>query len=218
MTLFDNLYPINKKQLKEVSLVLADAFSEDEMFKIMKFKIEEIALIYEILTRICLRYGNVYLTSKNLEGIIGFTPGNKHATLWRTIRSGAIFPGLKLMKLFGREMRKIMQVIEKERKELNIGPYIYFSVIGVSQKNQGEGYGGKLIKALIEKADIEGKPIYLETQNEPNVKMYEKFGFEILKKIDMSAIDFDIDIEKYDFMEDISKLNPHLWLMLRKCN
>ena len=215
MTLFSNLYPVSKKELKEVSFVLADAFSEDEMFKIMKFKIEEIALIYELLIRISLRYGKVYAISKNLEGIISYTPGKKHTTMWRIIRSGAIFPALKLRKIFGKEMMKMMEIIDKERKSLDIGSYIYFSVIGVSLKYQGQGFGGKLIRALIEKADNEGKPIYLETQNEPNVRLYEKFGFKVLKKIDMGAIEFSIDKKKLDYLEEISKTDPSLWLMIR---
>ena len=40
-------------------------------------------------------------------------------------------------------------------------------------------------KPLIE---IEGKPIYLETETEENVSLYKKFGFEILKKITLPEL------------------------------
>jgi GNAT superfamily N-acetyltransferase len=33
--------------------------------------------------------------------------------------------------------------------------------MGVSQEFQGKGFGGKLIRAIIEKAETERKPIYL---------------------------------------------------------
>jgi ribosomal protein S18 acetylase RimI-like enzyme len=71
------------------------------------------------------------------------------------------------------------------KKDLNIGPYIYLFVIGVKQDFQGKGFGGKLLRALIEKADVEEKPMYLETQNEKNVALYEKYGFHIYKEIDV---------------------------------
>lgn len=39
-----------------------------------------------------------------------------------------------------------------------------------------------LLKAMFTKADIEGVPIYLETETEKNMKIYSKYGFEILKE------------------------------------
>ena len=38
--------------------------------------------------------------------------------------------------------------------------------MGVSQEFQGKGFGGKLIRAVIEKAETERKTIYLETKKE----------------------------------------------------
>jgi ribosomal protein S18 acetylase RimI-like enzyme len=70
--------------------------------------------------------------------------------------------------------------------------------MGVSQNYQGKGLGGKLVRALIEKSESENKPIYLETQKKDNVFFYEKYGFEVKKKI-MLPEPFDLP----------------MWLMLR---
>ena len=40
-----------------------------------------------------------------------------------------------------------------------------------------------MLRALIEKAENEGLPIYFETQTEGNVRFYKKFGFEVLNEI-----------------------------------
>ncbi len=184
MTLFDNLYPVSKKELKNISRVLANAFSEDPIIKAMNLESKEINWMYEIPIRSGLRYGNVFATSENLEGIIAFCPG-KYANMkmWNIIRSGSIIPALKLIRKYGKTMQRMGKILKEDKKNLNIGPYLYLFVIGVSQEYQGKGFGGKMLRALIEKSENEGKSIYLETETEENVSLYRKFGFEILKKI-----------------------------------
>ncbi len=154
-------------------------------------------VISELMIRYSFRYGNVVSTSENLEGVMAITPHDKPMTFLRIIRSGAFLISMKLASL-----RKMMGAVEKameeEKKNLNIDPYIYLFTIGVSREFQGKGFGGKLLRAVIEKADTERKPMYLETQNEKNVSLYEKYGFYVTKKIDLPE-----------------PLNLPMWLMVR---
>ncbi len=119
-------------------------------------------------------------------------------TGWRIFRSGfhAFFLSLKLVRL-GKTMKRVAEPIEEAKKNLNIGPYIYLLIIGVSQEFQGKGFGGKLLRAVVEKAEIERKSIYLETQIETNVTLYEKYGFYVIKKI------------------NLPELNLPMWLIVR---
>ena len=71
---------------------------------------------------------------------------------------------------------------------MNEKSYIYFMIIGIASKFQGQGFGGKLIRALIEKSERIGIPIYLETETEDNVKMYERYGFKTVKQITLLNI------------------------------
>jgi ribosomal protein S18 acetylase RimI-like enzyme len=66
--------------------------------------------------------------------------------------------------------------------------YLYLMVLGVATEFQGQGFGGKLLRALIEKSEQAGVPIYVETETERNVKMYERFGFRVLKQITLPII------------------------------
>ena len=201
MTLFDNLYKVSKKELKIVCRVLANAFSEDPLLIAMNMESEEIETMYEFSIRTTLRYGNVYATSENLEGIIAFT-SDKYAnsTTWNIIRTGAIVPAIKLGKKYGKFMREMGKIIEEDKKNLNIGPYLYLYIIGVSQESQGKGFGGKMLRAIIEKAENEGKSIFLETGIEKILPLYEHFGFEIIKKF------------------NVPKLNVPMWEMVRNRN
>ena len=54
---------------------------------------------------------------------------------------------------------------------------------------QGKGFGRKLIGAAIEKSEHEGLHLYLETETEENVKLYEHFGFRLLKRITLPMVE-----------------------------
>jgi ribosomal protein S18 acetylase RimI-like enzyme len=110
---------------------------------------------------------------------------------WHMIRSGAIIPAIKVSKKFSKKTRETLKVMQKEQKEnFEINPHIYLAVLGVSQKHQRKGFGGKMLKALIELADTLGLPIYFETQTEGNVVFYKKFGFEVMKEISLPNFNF----------------------------
>ncbi len=197
MSLISDLYEIKKKDIKKAANVLANAFYDDPIYNKIDIGEDKRRLISKLMIRFSFRYGNVVSTSENLEGVMAITPHDKDMTFLRIIRSGAFLISMKLVSL-----QKMMGAVEKAMKEakknLNLEPFIYLFIIGVSQEFQGNGFGGKLLRAIVEKAEIERKPMYLETQNEKNVSLYEKYGFHVVKKIDLP-----------------DPLNLPMWLMVR---
>jgi ribosomal protein S18 acetylase RimI-like enzyme len=57
--------------------------------------------------------------------------------------------------------------------------HYYLSFLGVDPVVQGKGLGGELIAPVLARADVEGMPIYLETNTEINLRFYQKHGFVI---------------------------------------
>ncbi|MFC2068406.1 GNAT family N-acetyltransferase [Chloroflexota bacterium] len=200
MALFDNLYKIQKQDLQNAVNVLTDAFSEESMWKEVFKNEEKNRALTEVMVRFCLKYGNVVSTSENLEGVMAIAPHDKDMTVLRVIRSGAFFLSMKIAKE-AKIMKVLNNAIEEAKKSLNLGPYIHLLIMGVSQEFQGKGFGGQLLRAIIEKAEIEKLPIYLETQKEENVNLYEKFGFSVKNKIIIPE-----------------PLNLPMWLMVRNSN
>jgi len=200
MTLFDNLYKIQKKDLKNTVNVLNDAFAEESMWKEVFNDEEKNRALTEVMVRFCLKYGNVVATSNNIEGVMALAPYDKAMTAWRIIRSGAFLLSMKISKE-AKMLEVLTNAVEEAKKSLNLGPYIHLLIMGVSQEFQGKGFGGKLLRAVIEKAETERKLIYLETQKEENVKLYEKFGFSVENKVILPE-----------------PLNLPMWLMVRNNN
>ncbi len=58
--------------------------------------------------------------------------------------------------------------------------YLWF--LGVTHVAQGHGVGSRLLKVATDRLDQAGEPAYLETQNERNVGLYRRHGFEIISE------------------------------------
>ena len=68
--------------------------------------------------------------------------------------------------------------------------YYFVNIVVVSPEAQGKGIGRKLFEVVMNKADQEGRRCYLESSRwEPNVKIYEKMGFRVMKQMRCSAED-----------------------------
>jgi GNAT superfamily N-acetyltransferase len=53
-------------------------------------------------------------------------------------------------------------------------------VVGVIPPRQGQGFGRALLRPVLDRADAEGLPCYLETAQPGNVAFYQKLGFDII--------------------------------------
>lgn len=197
----ENLYKLKKADLPRAGLVLADAFQHDpvwtKFFEGVDKNDLQMGAWYESAIRHCHRYGDVYAPSEHLEGIAGWVPGDlAEMTFWRMIRSGAFKSGMKMgwsMAGHAQKMRGVFGPIDADRRATMKGrAYIYLLIIGVASEFQGQGFGGKLFGALIEKSEQDGVPIYLETETETNVRMYEKLGFRLVKQVTLPVINLPL--------------------------
>ncbi|NPD87990.1 MAG: GNAT family N-acetyltransferase [Asgard group archaeon] len=83
-------------------------------------------------------------------------------------------------KLSPRRIEEITNKITQIHKELMKEPHWYLTNIGIDTEFQGKGYGSKLIKPMLERIEKERYPVFLETNFEGNVKLYEHLGFELI--------------------------------------
>jgi GNAT superfamily N-acetyltransferase len=61
----------------------------------------------------------------------------------------------------------------------------YLATLGTHPDWQGQGIGTALIQPVLERADAEGVPAYLESSKESNLAYYARFGFDVIGKIDV---------------------------------
>ena len=189
------LYRVQKRDIQQATRVLADAFHRDPLWiKIYEGEVyneERFGALFEGAVRYCLKYGDVYAPSENIEGVMAWMPGQyADVTWWRGLRCSS--PGL-VMRMGLRTMQKMARIfkpITEDRREHMAGHnFLYLNILGVATALQGQGFGRKMIDAAIEKTEREGLHLYLDTETEENVKMYQHFGFRLLKKITLPIVD-----------------------------
>ena len=58
----------------------------------------------------------------------------------------------------------------------------YLLVVGVDKSLQGRGLGSALLQPILDQADAEAMPCYLETFQPKNLPFYERHGFHVLRE------------------------------------
>lgn len=64
-------------------------------------------------------------------------------------------------------------------------PHWYLAFIGVDVSHQGKGIASKLLKPMFDKFDREECLTYLESTNAANIPLYERFGFNLVGRIEV---------------------------------
>ncbi len=77
--------------------------------------------------------------------------------------------------------------------------HYYLFMLGTEPERQGQGLGRVLLDSLGDRADAAKTDIYLETDVAANVKLYERFGYEVIG---------EGEVKPFDRLK--------MWLMLRK--
>jgi hypothetical protein len=194
-TRLEALHEVGKNDIVPAAATLAAAFQNDPVWSALfeGLPAEKMAAWYQGPVRYCLKYGRVYATSERCEGVMCVVPGEYASmTMRRGISSGSMTAGLKagpgmMMRL--PQMMRTFRPMEEDRKEHMEGrEYTYVMIVGVAPEHQGQGFGGTLLRAVLEESDRTGVPIYLETETEANRSMYEHLGFDLLQEIALPVV------------------------------
>jgi GNAT superfamily N-acetyltransferase len=143
-------------------------------------------------------------------GILRFTSDNLSTTYTTVDRAGVALwqpPGhygagfvasLRLLpsvaRLAGgygrlREVSRAVAALEERRRQHVPMPHYYLSALGVEPDRQGEGIGTALMQPVLERADRDQRPCYLETAVARNVLLYERQRFAVVEELTLPGTD-----------------------------
>ena len=189
----ESLYRLKKNDLTRAGEVLTEAFQDDPVFNAIfgKATLQQRHAFYASPVQYSLKYGQVAAPSPQIEGVAAWVPG-KYAmmSLLRLILSGAFFTGMQMGMDISQRMAKVFKPIDQDREAYMRGrAYLYLMMIGVAPPYQGQGFGRQLLQGVIDESQASGLPIYLETETEENVSIYEHFGFKVVDRVSLPLID-----------------------------
>jgi ribosomal protein S18 acetylase RimI-like enzyme len=129
---------------------------------------------------------HLFLRDEHRKGGVFGTPGFEAVTLWRgpgqardTLwdRARLILPFIRVL---GAAIGRGLEVADLIDRYMPDEPFWYLHYAACHPDFQGKGFGGAAIRAGLERADYEGLPAYLETADQGNVGLYQRYGFEVI--------------------------------------
>jgi len=84
-------------------------------------------------------------------------------------------------------MQAVNDVIAALTKHLGQEPQWYMHLVAVRPQFRNQGYSSKLISPMLVRAENEKLPCTLITQSMDNVRIYEHWGFKIVKEMPVSG-------------------------------
>ena len=181
------LVRVRREHVGSAARTLAEAFRDDpQMVHFFPDASERKKLLphfMEFLLRYGVRWGEVYASSAKMEAVAAWLPAERaRMALWPVIRAG----GARLLLEVGRKpvakMRSAAEFLWSVHRRRAPSPHWYLSVIGVTPASQGRSHATDLVAPMLARLDGEGLGCYLETQNEKNLAIYERYGFRVVEE------------------------------------
>lgn len=188
------ILPLDPKQHHEAAQVLSAAFFHYPMFTFY-FPDEQrrkgnLAWYLGNVLNCTLSYGEAY-TTPDLSGVMMLlVPGHTKITLWEYIQNGFCMAPIRLgLRNYFRSMHCEDFVAQMHETLMEGIPHYYLWGLAVDPKRSRQGIGKDMMQYLLEKADKQDMPIYLETHAENNVAYYQRYGFSLLKQAQVPRCD-----------------------------
>lgn len=179
------LISLEKSEIEPAAKALSRAFHDSSVY-VYAFpdpngRVKKIVPAFESVLRYGLKYGRVLTTTDRLEGIAVWMRSElMKMTVRRMWRSHALWPAMRMGLRASVRMVRLNDYIERKHDELAPFDHLYLMLLGVAPEYQGNGYGGRLVRGMLEEAGEARLPCYLETTSEENVAFYEHLGFRVV--------------------------------------
>lgn len=137
---------------------------------------------FSAIVRYGVLFGRVLTTADQPRGVAVWLPPGETAMTDNRIAAAGLdaAPAMLGYEAFGRLM-SAMAHVERYREQDMPARHWYLALIGVDPEYAGKGIGSALLRPILEDADSDGVPCYLETAEERNEAFYERHGFETVR-------------------------------------
>jgi ribosomal protein S18 acetylase RimI-like enzyme len=135
---------------------------------------------FALMARIQLGLGHVYVRNQSGDGppdgvAIWAPPGH-----WKIPTTTIVRTMPELTRVFGAKTPRSLGVLTTmEKRHPAEPPHWYLEFVGTAPSRRGQGVATAVLAPVLERADAEGVPAYLENSNEVNLGLYARLGFEV---------------------------------------
>ncbi|TCI92249.1 GNAT family N-acetyltransferase [Tenacibaculum sp. M341] len=179
------MYKATKDDKAIVAKILCSAFEPILIPNSINFVVKQdhkrskrMKVLMEYLFDTTLLYGDVFLSNSKTTCVLIQYPHKKKMNFTHVLSD------LKLaFQCIG--LSNVLKVLKREkslRKHHLKQPHIHPIIFATLPSEQNKGQGSMLINELIKLFEGNKLPVIIETTLDENIRLYQKFGFEIIKK------------------------------------
>ena len=185
--------PATRDDIPQLAAVLARAFARDPFYAYLAGDAPERSQRMRDGWSGILRFGSAglsdtYTTDDRAGVALWLPPGYRRPSTLDSLRQMpalARLAGWRRLRMVGDAVANL----EQHRHRHVPSPHFYLSAIGVDPDRQGQGIGTALMRPVLERADRDGVPAYLETAVARNVLLYERLGFDVVEEMELPGTD-----------------------------
>lgn len=180
------LSQLRKREIRAATAMLARAFDDSPLMVHCipsdRTRPSILRSFFRAAIRDALPFDNVFAVRDGdqvLGAAVWLPPGAYPPSTMRQLRqmSGT----LKLGPLAPRAIQPSLRYLRATEKVHPKATHWYLGVLGVEPEFQGKGLGGQLLQPILQRADTEGMPVYLETDKERNLAFYARYRFGLVE-------------------------------------
>lgn len=182
----------DKKRISKLSQVFAESMYQDPMYQYIfsdwELNQRYFKTFWHGILDYTFKFGYVITTDDYSGALCLLPPKHTDFSFIDLFRTGFKIP-LKILRFPIKQAKITFDILMKLgvfQSSLIQEPHWYLMSIGVIPEEQGKGKGTNLLYEAIRIAGQDNKPIYLETETDKNVRLYQKFGFNIVKDTTLS--------------------------------
>ena len=169
-------------QREEASHTLTEAFMDDPLYRaVQPNQAKRRRMLIWMNSRV-LQYTLLFGEANTIEEFGGIAcrlpPGHTELTPLGILRSGLFMIPFYLGPGAYLRLNRYLSVSNRLRQQHGPDKCWYLWVIGVDPKKQGKGLGSRLMRPMLERAELEKETVFLETENNVNVRFYSQHGFK----------------------------------------
>jgi ribosomal protein S18 acetylase RimI-like enzyme len=160
--------------------VLAAAFADDPVFGWLiptdvPGRERRMQTFFRSISRSYLRCGKPAYLVGDAGAALWAAPGK-----WALPMSEILRETWPAVRAFGSGLPRALRTqLEAEGGHPKEPKHWYLGYLGVDPAHQNQGHGSSLLRAVLDRADAEGLPAYLESSNERNLTLYKRHGFDV---------------------------------------
>ncbi|MGH9222876.1 MAG: GNAT family N-acetyltransferase [Acidimicrobiales bacterium] len=117
-------------------------------------------------------HDELYLAADGAGTAVWLPPGHKLLS-----PEGEEAYGAKVVEIAGPDADRLFQLEETFAVYHPMAPHYYPNFVSVAPWAQGRGIGTALLRTVLDRADEEGVPSYLESTSPRNRRLYERLGY-----------------------------------------